>query len=57
MKTFAVAPLYYYAGRFGVIVNGERYEYAVSPYIAEKFRILLQYNKGRALALLRGLEV
>ena len=40
-----------------MMVNGEAYEYEVSPYIAEKFGNLLQFNRGKALALLRGLEV
>jgi hypothetical protein len=52
-----VAYRYYYAGRLGVMVNNKPYEYTVSPYTAHKFEVLLKYNKGRALALIRGKEV
>ena len=54
---FTVRYRYYYAGRLGVMVNGKPYEYAVSPFWARKFEVMSQFNKGRALALLRGKEV
>lgn len=47
----------YSAGILKISINGETYEYEVSPYISEKFKVQLRYNKGRALALLRGHEV
>ena len=47
----------YCAGILGVMVNGKRYEYDVSPFIAEKFEQRLKHNKGRAMAMLKGKEL
>lgn len=55
-KKLVLQERYYYAGRLGILINGKPYEFEVSPFIADRFRVLRQYNKGRALALIRGLE-
>ena len=55
-KKLVVQERYYYAGRLGILINGKPFEYKVSPFTVDRFRVLKQYNKGRALALIRGSE-
>jgi hypothetical protein len=55
-KTLVIQERYHYAGRLGILINGKPYEFEVSPFIADRFRVLKRYNKGRALALIRGQE-
>jgi len=57
MNDLEIHKLSYSAGRLLVAIGNKIYEYEVSPYIVNKFQTLLKYNKGRALALLRGNEV
>lgn len=54
---FIVKVCSYAAGRFRIAINGKKYEYEVSPYMADKFKRALKYNRGRAVALIRGHEV
>ena len=56
-KELVIVERYYIEGRLGILINGKPYVFKVSPFIADRFRVLKQYNKGRALAVLRGQEV
>ena len=47
----------YVAGILKIEINGEMWEYEVSPFRKEKFEVQLRHNKGRALALLKGHEL
>ena len=55
-KKLVIRERYYIEGRLGILINGKPFEFEVSPFIADRFRVLKQYNKGRALALIRGCE-
>ena len=56
-KTFNVAECAYSIGRLTIVINGTRYTYTVSPYVADKFNRMVKRNRGRAVALLRGREI
>ncbi len=55
-KNLVIQERYYSVGRLGILINGKPYEFKVSPFIVERFRVLKNYNKGKALSLIRGLE-
>lgn len=58
LKTFTVTILSYSShNKLKIDINGRRYEYNISPFLYEKFELLLTKNKGRALSLIKGLEI
>ena len=53
-----VQTIMYSNWRLKVAINGKRYEYRdISPWVFEHFEMLLRYNKGRALAFIRGRSI
>lgn len=57
MPDFTVVERFYSCGILGIAINGDDYEYLVSPFTAERFRMMLRFNKGKAINILRGMEV